>query len=66
MINIRSRTKELADALNEQATTNHLGDTVNDGTEELDTLATTAEYWGAVNPPLRIHLAMNEEVKEQW
>lgn len=66
MINVRSRTKGSANTLNEQATTDHLGDTADDDTEELDTLATTAEYWGAVNPPPTIHLAMNEEVKEQW
>lgn len=34
--------------------------------EELDTLPTTAEYWGATNPPPTINLTMSEDTKEEW
>ena len=34
--------------------------------DELDTLATSTEYWGAVNPPPTVHLSMSEEAKDEW
>ena len=45
---------------------NLIGDTEANESEELDMLATTAEYWGAVNPPPTLHLAMSDDTKEQW
>ena len=71
MINVRSRNKKIEDE-----------DTVPQGLEgdgdgnvnqenkaesdELDTLATSVEYWGAMNPPPTLHLSMSEEAKEEW
>ena len=34
--------------------------------EALDTLQTTEEYWGAVNPPPNVHVHMNPDFRKQW
>ena len=66
LINVRSRNKKLLEP--EKITPSKLEDTSvrEDESEELHTLDTTAEYWGAVNPPPTINLAMSEEAKQQW
>jgi len=35
-------------------------------TDELDTLETSSEYWGAMNPPPTVHLSMSDDAKEEW
>ena len=66
MINVRSRNKKLSETHEIPTAEGPIGETTLDESEELDTLATTAEYWGAVNPPPTLHLAMSEDTKEQW
>lgn len=73
MINVRSRNKdvEIEDVvphvLNEDGNGNL---SVDQGSqlesEELNTLATSTEYWGAMNPPPTVHLSMSEDAKEEW
>jgi len=62
LINVRSRTKRLSgkDEAIKDATKGE------DDLEELNMLNTTAEYWGAVNPPPTINLAMSEEARQEW
>lgn len=66
IINVRSRNKKSDEVHGTLGMTNLENDGANEDDEELDTLATTAEYWGAVNPPPTIHVAMSEETKKQW
>lgn len=66
LINVRLRNKKLPNGedvvlLNSDNISND-----NDELEELDTLNTMVEYWGAVNPLLTISLAMSEDAKQQW
>ena len=65
LINVRSRNKNPSE---EEVT--HLvssdASQVDSESDELDTLNTTAEYWGAVNPPPTINLAMSDAAKQQW
>ena len=66
LINVRSRNKTLAE---EETIERTNADAVSEDegeSEELDTLNTSAEYWGAVNPPPTITLAMSDEAKQQW
>jgi len=62
MINVRSRNKKTTEAQDVPVAK----DSEWENSDELDMLETTAEYWGAVNPPLMIHLAMSEDAKNQW
>ena len=74
MINVRSRNKKTGpnDELPPNSSDDKEADTPDKSqgggleTEELDTLATSADYWGAVNPPPTVHLSMNEEAKDEW
>ena len=34
--------------------------------DTLESLETTEEYWGAVNPPPNVHVHMNPDFREQW
>lgn len=34
--------------------------------DDLDTVETTAEYWGAVNPPPNVHVHMDDETRDAW
>ena len=74
MINVRSRNKKL-EAGNEPSSSSietrsvdkpvvsQSDDSVMD---KLDTLATSSEYCGAMNPPPMVHLSMSEEAKDEW
>ena len=57
MINVRSRNKR-----------SDTGDEPSPGpeTDELDTLETSSEYWGAMNPAPTVHLTMSDAAKEEW
>ena len=66
MINVRSRNKKLSKTHEIPTTEGPIRETMSDESEELDMLVMTAEYWGAVNPPPTLHLAMSEDTKEQW
>jgi len=35
-------------------------------TDDLATLETSSEYWGAMNPPPTIHLSMSKDAKKEW
>jgi len=74
MINMRSRNKrsESEDkrrpSLNKSISENEplISQKGKSEVEELDTLTTSTEYWGAINPPLMVHLSMSEETKAEW
>ena len=66
MINVRSRNKRSTEVLKDSTPEKHIENTVHEESEELNTLTMTAEYWGAVNIPQIIHLAMSEDTKVQW
>ena len=66
MINVRSRNKRIPETEGTLDRDISLDESALDQSEELDTLATTTEYWGAVNPPPTIHIAMSEDSKKQW
>ena len=66
MINVRSRNKKSVEKSKTTVTKDSVGDDIDKEAEELDMLATTTEYWGAINPPPTIHLAMSEDAKQQW
>ena len=66
MINVRSRNKQDNSAGNEVNGAPAINLTDNVDVEELDMLATSAEYWGAVNPPPTVQLAMSDEAKIEW
>ena len=66
MINVRSRNKRSTEVLKDSTPKKPIENTVPEESEEPDTLTTTAEYWGAVNIPPMIHLAMSEDTKVQW
>ena len=34
--------------------------------DDLDTMETTAEYWGALNPPPNVHIHMDDGMKDEW
>ena len=66
LINIRSRNKTPSNM--EKIMLPDAGD-VHENKEESDqlhTLSMTSGYWGAVNPPPTMSLAMNEDMKQQW
>jgi len=70
MINVRSRNKrsglenESLDNLTRNSMVNGLQN--DEEKEELDTLTTLTNYWGAVNPPPMVHISMSEEAKNEW
>ena len=66
MINVRSRNKDLVEeeGVIPPASGSLHGDVGE--SEELHTLDTTVEYWGAINPPPTISLAMSESAKQEW
>jgi len=66
LINVRSRNKKLSGTNDVVLTDSAETYKSDDESDELDTLNTTAEYWGAVNPPPTISLAMSEDAKQQW
>jgi len=66
MINVRSRNKRSTEVLKDSTPNKHIKNTVHEESEELNTLTMIAEYWGAVNIPQMIHLAMSEDTKVQW
>ena len=66
LINVRSRNKKLSGTNDVALTDSAETYKSDDESDELDTLNTTAEYWGAVNPPPTISLAMSEDAKQQW
>ena len=37
-----------------------------EATDDLDTIGTTEEYWGVLNPPPNIHIHMKDEMKDKW
>jgi hypothetical protein len=74
MINVRSRNKRNIDEVADNAepldgprasSSPDMAASESDG-DELDTLRTSAEYWGAMNPPPTVHLSMSEEAKTEW
>ena len=66
LINVQSRNKKLS-VMKEVVHLNSIdGGVSDDESEELNTLSTTAEYWGAMNPLLTISLAMSKDTKQQW
>ena len=66
LINVRSRNKSDSETERLDSSGTAGSQKVEEDSEELDTLNTTAEYWGAVNPPPTINLSMSEEAKRQW
>ena len=66
LINVRSKNKGLTETDESESLKTANGDGVEEGSDELNTLAATTEYWGAVNPPPTINIAMSEEAKRQW
>ena len=66
LINVRSRNKSDSETERLDSSGTAGSQKVEEDSEELDTLNTMAEYWGAVNPPPTINLSMSEEAKRQW
>ena len=74
MINVRSRNKRSELETEALSDPNVIGSgteqTIKSGDEaegdELDTLETSSEYWGAMNPPPTIHVSMSEDTKSEW
>ena len=72
MINVRSCNKRESDTLQpielsvENEISKQNSDVTSESDDELDTLQTTAEYWGATNPPPNVHLSMSDDSKKAW